>query len=446
MESCKTENRSTFKNLFTSILMSEESSSNSSGNGWQTEYFYNILLGYIQKAIPTKGGDYSDNSKNVKINKLNPRLSLDLANFGLTDIHWFEWSDERDKLLIEEATKTRKLGIEEWDVRNIVENANLESINEWIANQGIEMYGFFLSELEKIYLREETINKLFEIKLFKFSDDNFYSINDVWAIANVRETYQVRTYNQYQKTNVLTTRTRLVQKRILNQSIIFNTDKSINISEELKKLGFAVSLINISSYKKLYSALSEKLPKEKDIYNAIAEKCKTNTLSATEKENLFLNFINEETKFENLTESTLRDLELFSDNNSEIKPLKELIFNGKTPSWLNAYKINGNEYFAELDLYLVSDTQDIFKNIYKPNENNIISEITTAEEIQSLIQFYRDNDKLFFKEFIITKRDNKFVIKNKTNEYYQVQPVYKEVRNFLIQNCSDNLFVILQSC
>lgn len=66
------------------------------------------------------------------------------------------------------------------------------------------------------------------------------------------------------------------------------------------------------------------MPDEKIMYLHIAEKCKTNTLSAKEKKKLFLNFINEETKkFDNVAEGTLKDLCLFCDSNSKIKPLKE---------------------------------------------------------------------------------------------------------------------------
>ncbi len=429
--------RNTFKNLFTSILMSDKSSSNSSGNGWQNEYFYNILLEYIRKAIPTKDDIFSDNAQNVKINKL--KLNLDLANFGLSHIQWFEWDKEEDKLLIEEAKETKKLGIKEWDIRNIVENADLESINKWIASCNENTYEGFVTELEKIKLREETKKKLFEIKLFKFSDNRFYSINDLWTTANDREKFQERTYNHYKKTYELATRTRVVQKSILNQSIIFSTDKTINISNELQNLGFAVSLKNISTYKDIYSALSEKIPKEKETYNAIAEKCKTNTLSAEEKKNLFLNFTNEITKFDNVPPDTLKDLELFYDSNSEIKTLNEIIGNIKTASWLNAFKIKQDEYFPELDSFLISESEDIFKLIYQPNQENIIAELTTSEEIKLLIKLYQANQKSFFKEFIIKKANKNFLIEKRTNEMFQVRPSNKETRQFIKDNLESTL-------
>ena len=87
--------------------MSDESSSKSSGNGWQSEYFYKILLQYIQKAIPTKDNRFSNSSQNVKINNL--KIQLNLSDFGLSHIQWFEWDNDADRLLIDEAKKAEKL-------------------------------------------------------------------------------------------------------------------------------------------------------------------------------------------------------------------------------------------------------------------------------------------------------------------------------------------------
>jgi hypothetical protein len=435
METLKLAKRETFKNLFTSILMSEKTSRNS-GSGWQSEFLYEDLLTYISKNVPTKN-NYSDNPQNVKINKLKQHINL--SDFGLDHIEWFEWDNEADNLLIDEAKS--KLGIESWDIRDIVENANLESINNWIANTAIKQYEAFLTELEKSTLRKETKERLFEIKLFKFSDDNFYSIDDIWKTTNIRETYQERTYNQYKRAYEMINKVRVVQKTLYNELVIFCTDKTIGISNELNRLGFATSLQKISGYKNIYSTLSEKLPKEIEIYKAIAEKCKINTLTAEEKKNLFLNFINEPTKFDNVAEGTLKDLCLFCDSNSEIKPLNKLIdLNFNTPSWLKTYKIKSDEFFVELKPYLVSETETLFKEIYFPKQDIILSELTEANEIKSLIKLYQDNQKQFFKEFIIKKIENGFLITKKTNSTYQVLSPDPEARMFIDKNCANNLF------
>src|SRR5690606_32256954 len=72
----------------------------------------------------------------------------------------------------------------------------------------------------------------------------------------------------------------------------------------------------------------------------------------------------------------------------------------------------------------------------------ILSELTEANEIKSLIKLYQDNQKQFFKEFIIKKSENGFLIAKKTNNTYQVQSADQEARGFIDTNCSNNLFVL----
>ena len=134
---------------------------------------------------------------------------------------------------------------------------------------------------------------------------------------------------------------------------------------------------------------------------------------------------------------------MFCDSNSEIKPLNKLVdCNLNTATWLNVYKIKNDEFFTELKTYLVSEQEAIFKEIYLPQQDVILSELTEANEIKSLIKLYQDNQKLFFKEFIIRKENNKFVIDEKTKETYQVQSADKGARKFIDENCADNLFVL----
>lgn len=416
METSKYENRSTFKNLFTSILMSEEPSSNFSGNGWQSDFFYNILLEYIKKTIPNKNG-FSDNAQNVKINKLKTQLNL--KDFGLEHIQWFEWDNEKDSILIDEARK--KLEIKKWDISDLVENADLESINKWIASIDNETYRAFLDELEESILIQKTKEKICQIKLFKFSDNKFHSFNEV------------------------VTKDTLGRANFHFSNCFFGNKKIKGIKNELNKLGLVISELSIEDYPKIFTSVT--LPDDKKHYDLIAKWCveNGNKLSAEEKKILFLNFINETTKFDNVAEGTLEELHLFCDSNSKIKPLNRLIdYKLNTASWLNAYKIKSEEYFAELKPYLVSEQEDIFKEIYLPKQDIILSELTEANEIKSLIKLYQDNKRQFFKEFIIKKTEHSFEIVKKINNTYQVQSADQEARKFLDANCANNLFVLAQ--
>lgn len=405
-----------YLNLYASLLLSDIPERQN--NKWLRPIFYDDLLQSLKNNIPTKNG-VSRNPQNVKIKRVKTKIKL--ADLGLSHIQWFKWDNKGDELLIEEAKKEEKLGIKEWDIRDIIENVNLESINNWISTCDDETQRAFLIELEeKSYLRNETKEKICQIKLFKFSNGKFYSFNEIVK----KQIIQNRTIAYYGFSNVF-----------------FKTPKTEGIVGELDKIGIYLSEISTSEYPKIFSSI-ERMPDEKQMYTFIAEKCKTNTLSAKEKKKLFINFINEATKFDNVAEGTLKDLQLFCNSNSEIKPLNELIGKIQSPSWLNAYKIKQDEYFPELNPYLISESEDIYKAIYQQYQDDIIAELTTTEEIKSLINLYQYNQISFFKEFIIRKQDNGFVIDKKTNETYQVQSADKEARRFLDKYCANNLFVL----
>lgn len=413
LDEYKANDRNKFLNLYASLLLSDVPERQN--NKWLKPVFYDVLHNYIKTNLPTKT-DFSTNPQNVKINKLKQQLNL--SDFGLNNIEWFEWDNEADDLLIDEAKS--KLGIESWDIRDIVENADLESINNWIEeNFDNETYKTFLKELEESPLRIKTKERICQIKLFKFSNGKFYSFNEVVK----KDAYRKSIFSY--------------------TNCFFSTTKTKGIKNELIKLGLVVSELLVEDYPYMFSSVI--LPDDKKHYDLIAKWCieNANKLTAEEKKTLFLNFINETTKFDNVAEGTLKDLCLFCDSNSEVKPLNKLVdFNFNTPNWLNAYKIKSDEFFAELKPFLVSETETLFKEIYLPKQDIILSELTEANEIKSLIKLYQDNQKQFFKEFIIKKTESQFLIVRKTNNTYQVQSPDPEARSFIDANCANNLFVL----
>jgi hypothetical protein len=409
----KKNNRSLFLSLYANFLLSKDPKNKPHINNSFSKFIHQ----YISENIPTKNG-FSDNAQKVKINKL--KTSLNLSDFGLGHINWFEWDNEADRLLIDEAINPEKLGIEEWDIRDIVENSDIENINYWLSTCDEKSYKEFLKELEESHLRIETKKKIHQIKLFKFSNGKFYSFDEIVSIKD-----------------------RLGKTSFKFTNCFFINKKTRGIRNELIKLEMVVSELSIEDYSTIFSSVI--LPEDKKIYELIAERCKTNTLSAEEKKKLFLNFINEETKFDNVAEGTLKELQLFCDSNSVIKPLNRLIdCNLNTASWLNAYKLKSEEFFNELKPYLVSEQEAIFKEIYLPKQDIILSELTETNEIKSLIKLYQDNQKQFFKEFIIKKTEHSFSIEKKTSNTYQVQSADPEARKFLDKNCASNLFVLPQ--
>jgi hypothetical protein len=404
-----------FLNIYACFLLSDIPERQN--NKWLRPVFYDIILNSFKNIIPTKS-NFSDNAENVKINKL--KLPLNLSDFGLGHIQWFEWDNDADQLLIDEALKKEKLGIESWDIRDIIENANLDSINNWIASCDIDIYKAFLKELEKSSLRNITNERICNIKLFKFTNGKYFSINECISI-----------------------RDKLGKTSFKFSNCFFNNEKTKEIKNELVNLGLVVSEYSVINYPNIFSSVT--LPEDKKYYDLIAEKCKTNTLQVQEKNKLFSNLTNETTKFDNVAEVTLKDLYLFCDSNNQIRPLNKLIdSNFAIPTWLNTYKIKSDEFFPVLKPYLISENGTLFSEIYIPNQDIIISELTEASEIKALIKLYQDNQKQFFKEFIIKKAENAFSLSKKTSSTYQVQSPDPDARKFIDTNCTDNLFVLPQ--
>lgn len=407
-----------FKNIYSNLLISKPLVDENNNKKWFYNSFYEPMLEYLKTTIPTKNG-FSNDPQNVKINKLKQHLNL--SDFGLGHIEWFEWDNEADDLLIDEA-KT-KLGIESWDIRDIVENADLETINNWIEkNFNNETYKTFLKELEESPLRIKTKERICQIKLFKFTIDKFASFNEI-----------ISQKDKFGKTS------------FKYANCFFSNNKTKRIKNELINLGLVVSEFLVEDYPNIFSSVI--LPDDKKHYDLIAKWCvkNANKLTAKEKKNLFLNFINETTKFDNVAEVTMKDLHLFCDSNSEIKPLNKLVdfdFDFNTPSWLSTYKIKGDEFFTELKPFLISETETLFKDIYLPNQDVILPKLTEANDIKSLIILYKGNQKQFFKEFIIKKTESGFLIVKKTNNTYQVQSADQEARKFIDAYCVNNLFVL----
>lgn len=375
LDEYKKNNREQFLRLYACLLLSDIP--DKQNNEWLKPVFYDDLLNYLRRNIPTQNNQFSEEPKKVKIKKL--KLNLNLFDFGLDHIQWFEWESDNDFDLISQATDSRKLGLENWDIRDIIENADLDCINQWIKSQNTEQYNLFLNEIEKSNLRKETKNRLCEIKLFKFSDNCFYSVNDL-------------------------------QNR---DDLIFNFRKTIKIKSELEKLGFTTSELDISKYENIFSALSAKLPTDKNLYENIAEKCEDNSLTPKEKQRLFLNFVQDETKFDNIAKETLKNLALFCNSAEEIKPLSELVDSSlNTPTWLNLFKIKETENFTDLKKYLVSE-RELYQKIILPNWDNIISQVTDITNFYEKIKFYYNQDEkntpLKKQAFIFVNEDKGFI-------------------------------------
>src|SRR5699024_3369529 len=132
--------------------------------------------------------------------------------------------------------------------------------------------------------------------------------------------------------------------------------------------------------------------------------------------------INPVTKFIGIGDETLKKIELFCDNQGEIKPLYQLVSSSlKKHPWLNPYKIKADENFDKLSNYLIQE-EDLFDKIILPNIEIIKDELTETKEIKELLSFFKDNHRSFFNEYIIQKQANVYEIINKSDNFQIVPP------------------------
>lgn len=413
MELLKTEDPKQFNRLFCNILMSDRSIGAASGNSWQDQFFFDVLLQYIKNNIPTSTSVYGTQSGNVKINNL--KIKLDLADFGLSHLHWFKWESAEYNRLIEQAKEESKLALKAWDIRDIVENANIEKINYWIESCNETTYKAFLDELEHSNLRSGTKDKIRKIKLFKFSSDVFYTFEDIINKNGAKGVYNY--------TNVL-----------------ISTNKTKGIESVLHELGLITSILSKEDYPNLFSTAY--IPSDKDSYKLIAQACKANTLEADQKKELFLNLVNQDTKFDNVEYADLKELVLFNNASGELTPLNKLVGKVNLSTWINPYKIDSNEHFQQLDKYLITEAKDVFNTIYLPNKEDIFENATETSEIQSIIDLYKENDYSLFKNHIIVEHSYGYQIVVKGQDTFQVYANNKILNDFINEYCQDSLFVL----
>lgn len=370
LEKQKDKNRDLFLSLYANLLLSNDPVS----KPHLKNYFFKFLKDYLHQNIPTQSG-FSSNSENVKIK--TTYLPIKPSDFDCPEIEWFVWFNEKtDKALIDEARSSEKLKLQKWDIVDLLKYAiskgKIEPINNWIktANQKHfedlskkdYTYLSLIQEIDKNTL-EKDIPIISQIKLFRFSDGNFYSIVEI----------------------------------ISNPNLILIYEKVLPIKRELRTLGFIVSDLNLSFKKEgadttLYSNLEKLImPKidEEGLYKVIAEKCKVNILRPEQKHNVFFTLKD----FNRVGPETLKDLELFKDAFGNIRPLRNLLKEGDTriPNWLNNFKINPYEYINKLDEYLVKD-KDVYQSIIYKNWDFIIGQkLNIAEFYTQVTDYYKQN-------------------------------------------------------
>lgn len=367
----KDKNSYLFLDLYAALLLSKEPKNKPNINN----FFFATLKNYLPSHIPTRKG-YSNNSKNVKIK--NTILDINPSDFGCPEVEWFAWWRNEDKELITESQKSEKLGLEKWNIIDLFEYAiqknQVDAINTWIKNLSFRTakmkenltqdnrpqtnfypYDEFLKEVD--HLLFSNIEIVSKIKLFRFSDREFYSLNEIFADNELLLIYE-----------------KIVDIRYILQ----------------KKLGFSLSNIKISTIvlpdidiavlPNFYKFISEKY--YKTIFTTICSKTKLaaeseskeNRLYPDDKKKLFGVLLELSKDSEGKIDTKkIRDIEMFSDTQRRVKPLRSLIKGDSLVStWLFAFKMNQYEDMPELGEYCTKQ-EEIYKNIILENWESIVS-------------------------------------------------------------------------
>lgn len=360
IEKQKDKSRELFLSLYGNLLLSNEPKSKPHINN----YFFKFLKDYLHQNIPTQNG-YSDKPENVKIKATF--LPIQPSDFGCPEIEWFAWQNEKtDKALIDEARNSEKLHLEKWGIVDLLKYAiskgKIEIINEWAkqanekhfadANNKDYTYLSFLQEIDKNIL-ERDLTIISQIKLFKFSDRNYYSLNEVFA----------------------------------NPNLVLIYDKVAKIKQELRLLGLVVSNLDISKNPNLLKMILSKI-NEEILFKAIAEKSNENNLRADQKHNLFFTLAG----FDRVGAEKLKDLELFKDTQGSIRPLRTLLKGDlQVPNWLFGFKIHRAEYVPELDKFLVKENE-IYQAIIYKNWDFLIGQIQNVKDFYAQVtEYYQQN-------------------------------------------------------
>ncbi len=364
----KATNEKEFLSIYSNILVSKIPANQN--NKWLDEFFFSRLLDYIKANIPTTQGIIAE-SENVKIKNFD--LDVNLADLGLGEIKWFYWSSNKDSFLLSEAESSEKLGIEKWTIRDVFVNADLECLNEWIKLLSEKSYKAFLKELDYHHFTKEAVARLNEVKLFKFTDGEFYSIQEAGE----------------------------------NNNLVFLSVKVAGIKTELSSLNFSISELDISKFSFTEKIIAN-LKSDEELFEEISERTSIeNELTAIQKLNLFKNFISPETKFTGVAVETLKQLKLFCDSQGNIHSLKELLPSSlNTPNWLLPFKIHSDEYADVLKKYLLQE-KDIYKCLILPNWETLIENIQEPKPFYEKVVFYfnleENNTPLSKQSFVFTK-------------------------------------------
>lgn len=375
-----------FKQLYANLLLSETPHDNSN---WLKGAFYDIIREYVKTCVPTCDGSFAGKDS-VFIRKIKCNVPLSVVN---SSYKWFLWNPEENLKSLISAAKDQ-LDIKDFNIVNLLAEADVNALNEWIEKADEQSYKQFIEELSSPNLVNNVKAKknLKNLKMFRFSDGIFRSYHDAVTISNV----------SYYQTSYLYN---------VEKPCVFTTEKTKEMSNILVALGFEMSEVNLDEYEYIKQCLT--LPKDLQIFGLISQKVKEHTLTASQKKELILHLTttDQAKKLEGVGDEKINKLCICRTESGDQKTLSEMIGRSyMTPNWLSAYRIKSEDYFPELDKFLIQE-KDVYAKVILPFWENmqITQEVETV--YNDIIRLYlldeANNKSMRGKAFVFTE-DGKF--------------------------------------
>lgn len=352
---------SRFSQLYANLLLSDVPHDNSD---WLKEVYYDIIQSYLITSIPTQNG-FADNPSYVRIKRLSTNVPLSVVN---ENYQWFKWNDERVDTLLSAAKE--KLGIKKFDIVDLIVESDVSKLDAWIASIDEVTYNSFLNEMNaakgNLSANARFKEKIREVKLFRFSDNSFRSYDEL-----VKHNYYNSSY-VYGET-------------------IYTTNKTEAINKELMALGFVISETNIDAYDKISACFD--LPNDRYVFELLKSSVESVSLPKDGIMNIIkcLTTQDADRKWTDVGAESIRSLYICHNNAGRLVALSDLIGRKYSiPLWLTDYQIKSEEYFRELDRFLMLE-KNIYSDVIYRYWDDILVENDVKDFYEGVRCFYQMN-------------------------------------------------------
>ena len=372
-----------FKQIYANLLLSEMPHDNSN---WLKTAFYDRINDYIAANVPTSSGTFEDSSTTF-IRGIKCDVPLSLVN---DSYQWFAW-DNKDRLQPLINAAKAKLGLKVYKLIDFLNAVDVNALNQWIANADESSYKAFLNELSDCNIPSTSWTKLRGVKLFKFSDGNWYSYSDI--VIQSRLHLSLPTRYEYNR----------------EKPVIFTTKKISEISDILKLIGFTVSDLNVDEYRNILNCFI--LPEDSHLFELISHYSACNTLSFEQNKTLFLHLTTSDPqkKLQGVGDERIKKLRIFKTESGKFMSLEGMIGRSyKTPDWLSSYRICQEHYFVELSRFLVPE-KSIYEYIIYPHWEHLRINEDMAAFYESVKNYYlKDSNKTMHDKAFVYGTDGNF--------------------------------------